>query len=184
MEWLQKTRRSTSALVLTLFRIGGGGAKRPPTSFSPVTSTNIGIKPRNFLIFSLTHFPHRCRILSLYLVLFPNYWTWAKINPQQKWFFWSNLQKFEVVITSLIEILELPNFDQVTRSTILFESRDRNLLMTSMTKNYDVIIFFQNAFILWKPEVALFADIIKIVTMFIKIIFKDSIEVKRITNHV
>ena len=31
-------------LILTLFRIEGG-AKKPPTSFSPVTFTNLGISP-------------------------------------------------------------------------------------------------------------------------------------------
>ena len=34
------------------------------------------------------------------------------------------------------------------------------------------------------PGVAIFADIIKIVTMFIKTIIKDSIKVKRIRNYV
>ena len=38
-----------------------------------------------------------------------------------------------------------------------------------MGKNYDIIIF-----ILRKPRPPIFADIVKIVTMFIKIIFKDS----------
>ena len=46
---------------LTLFRLGGGGgggeAKRPtPTSFSPVTSTDVGISPKNFLTFSFNPF--------------------------------------------------------------------------------------------------------------------------------
>ena len=35
---------------------GGGWAKRPPTSFSPVTSTNVGISPENFLSFSFNPF--------------------------------------------------------------------------------------------------------------------------------
>ena len=34
------------------------------------------------------------------------------------------------------------------------------------------------------PEVSIFADIIKIVTIFIKTIFKDSGKVKRIRNYV
>ena len=35
----------------------GAGAKRaPPTSFSPVTSTNVGFGPQNFLIFSFNPF--------------------------------------------------------------------------------------------------------------------------------
>ena len=33
---------------LTLCRIGGGAKKPPPTSFSPVTSTNVGISHQNF----------------------------------------------------------------------------------------------------------------------------------------
>ena len=32
----------------------------------------------------------------------------------KKWFFWSNPYKIEIVITSLIEMLELPNFRQMT----------------------------------------------------------------------
>ena len=36
---------------------GGGGAKRPtPTSFSPVTSTNVGTSPQNSLNFSFNPF--------------------------------------------------------------------------------------------------------------------------------
>ena len=34
---------------LTLFRLGGGEAKRPPTSFSPVTSTNVEFTGEAFL---------------------------------------------------------------------------------------------------------------------------------------
>ena len=43
---------------------------------------------------------------------------------------------------------------------------------------------FQNTFILRRPGVAIFADIIKIVTMFTKKIFQDSKKVKRIRNNV
>ena len=42
---------------------------------------------------------------------------------------------------------------------------------------------FQNTFILRRPGVAIFADIIKIVTTFIKTIFKDSRKVKIISNY-
>ena len=48
--------RMTQMIILTLFRIGGWGAKRPPTSFFPVTSTNVGIRPQNFLTFSFSPF--------------------------------------------------------------------------------------------------------------------------------
>ena len=35
---------------------GEGGQKDSPTSFSPVTSTNVGISPWNFLNFSFNSF--------------------------------------------------------------------------------------------------------------------------------
>ena len=47
-----------------------------------------------------------------------------------------------------------------------------------MDRNYDVINVN-----LRRPRVAVFADIIKIVTMFIKTISKDSKNVKRIKNY-
>ena len=43
-----------------------------------------------------------------------------------------------------------------------------------MDRNYDVITFSQNVFILRGPRVAMFGDIIKIVTIFIKKTCKDS----------
>ena len=36
--------------------LGGGGQKDPPKSFSPVTSTNVGLSPQNFLTFSFNTF--------------------------------------------------------------------------------------------------------------------------------
>ena len=53
-----------------------------------------------------------------------------------------------------------------------------------MDRNYDVITFFQKALLLRKPGVAIFADIIEIVTMFIKTILKISGKVRRIRNYV
>ena len=35
---------------------GGGGAKNPPTGFSHLTSTNVGIFPQNSLNFSFNFF--------------------------------------------------------------------------------------------------------------------------------
>ena len=47
-------------IMLTLFRKGrwrGGGTKSPPpTSFSPVTFTNVGLSTQNFLTFSFNPF--------------------------------------------------------------------------------------------------------------------------------
>ena len=87
-------------------------------------------------------------------------------------------------MTSLIEILELPNFGHMTTSIIWFESRDKILLVTSWAEIMMSWPFFQNIFILQKPGVAIFADIIKVVTVFSKTIFKNSRKVKWIRNYV
>ena len=42
--------------------------------------------------------------------------------------------KIEAMVTSLIEMLELPSFDHMITSTIYFESREKLLLMTSWTE--------------------------------------------------
>ena len=50
---------SEEPMALTLFRIGGWGGGRqkgPLTSFSHLTSTNVGISPQNFLTFSFNAF--------------------------------------------------------------------------------------------------------------------------------
>ena len=52
-----------------------------------------------------------------------------------------------------------------------------------MDKNNDVIGSILKYLILRRSGVAIFADIIKIVTMFIKAIIKDSKKVKRIRNY-
>ena len=52
-----------------------------------------------------------------------------------------------------------------------------------MDRNYDVITFFQNTLTLRKSGAAIFADIVKIVTIFIKTIIQD-LKVKRIRNYV
>ena len=50
---------------IPLNRIQDGGQKAPlPTSFLPVTSTNAGISPQNFLTFLL----HKCKITMSYLM--------------------------------------------------------------------------------------------------------------------
>ena len=55
--------------------------------------------------------------------------------------------------------------------------------MTSWTEIMTSKPFFQNTFIFRRPGVDIFAEIIKIVTMFIETITKDSRKVKRIRNY-
>ena len=77
-------------------------------------------------------------------------------------------------------MLELPDFGHMATSTILFESRSKMKLVTSSAEVKKSSPLFQSAFILRRPKLAAFDDIIEIVTMFIKTIFKDSKKVKRI----
>ena len=53
-----------------------------------------------------------------------------------------------------------------------------------MDRNYDVMTIILKYLILKRPGVVIFVDIIKVVTMFIKTITKDSRTVKRIRNYV
>ena len=91
---------------LTLSRMGGG-QKGPPTSFSPVTSTNVKkLTPKTFWLLDLTLLTDWCKISSSYLIPVPNYWPWTKTIPQKRRFFWSNPYKIVVMITSLVKTLE------------------------------------------------------------------------------
>ena len=57
-----------------------------------------------------------------------------KDHLSKKVVFWSNAYKTEMIMTtSLIEVLELPNFDHMTTSKIYFESYNKFLLMTLQT---------------------------------------------------
>ena len=58
-------------------------------------------------------------------------------------------------------MLELANFGHKATSKILLESRDKSLLVTSWTEIIMSSPLFQNTFILMRPSVANFAEIIK-----------------------
>ena len=76
---------------------------------------DVGISHQNFQTFLVLIFlPYCCKIARPYLVPVPNYWTWTKTNPQKKWFFRWNPYKIEIMITSVVEMLELPNFGHMT----------------------------------------------------------------------
>ena len=95
--------------MLTLFRMGLG----PPTlakSFSPVTSTNVEISPKNFLIFSFSPFATQVLIFKAIPSASPKLLNLNQDQSSKKWFFWSNPYIIEVMITSLIEMLLKWNF--------------------------------------------------------------------------
>ena len=136
----------------------GGFAKRPCTCFSHVTSTNAGISLNSFWLLHLTSLPHLCQILRPYLAPVPNYWSWNRSTPQKNRFFWSNPYKIKVMITSLIVMLELPNFGHMTSFTVWFESRDKVFLVASWTEIMTSQPLYQNVFILRRPTVANFVN--------------------------
>ena len=113
----------TFSLPLTLFGMGGGGggAKRPPNyKFFPCNFYKRKTQPPKISDFQFQLICHTG-------VKFQGHTQW------QSWFFWSNSYKIEVMITFLIEMLELTNFCHMTTYTVSFESRDKSLLVTSQS---------------------------------------------------
>ena len=92
----------------------GGG---PPTSFFPVTYTNIGNSSQNFLTFSFNPFATLVSNSKAIPSVSPKLLNLNQDHSSKKWFFWSNPYKIEVMIASLIEMLELPNFGHIITST-------------------------------------------------------------------
>ena len=92
---------------------GREGAKRPPpphphthlTVLFSVTSANAEIRPKNFLTFSFN---------TLVPITSPKLLTLSQDHPSEKRF----PHKIEVIITSLTEMVELPNFDHMTAFTL------------------------------------------------------------------
>ena len=78
-------------------------------------------------------------------------------------FFWSNPYKTELVITSLIEMLELTKLWSHDHIYNIIGLTKKKFLVTSWTE-----IMMSIYLISRKPRVAIFAEIFKIVTMFIK----------------
>ena len=98
--------------------VGGGSKKVPSTSSSPVTSTNVGFGPQNFLTFSLN--PLVTLMLNFKFVpsARPKLLNLNQDHPSKKQFFWSSPDKIQVMITFLIEMLQLPNFSHMISSII------------------------------------------------------------------
>ena len=67
-------------------------------------------------------------------------------HPQKKWFFWSNPYKIEIIISTLLQMLELPNCGHITTSTTQFESRLKIFVDDLREINYGVIVFILKYF--------------------------------------
>ena len=86
------------------------GQKDRPSSFSPVTSTNVGISLRNILTFSFNHFPNWHKISKPYLVPVPNYWTWTNNAPPKNWLFKKDVKELSWMSHRVIRFWFLLNF--------------------------------------------------------------------------
>ena len=88
-----------------------------PYQFFPCNSTNVGISPQNFQTFSFN--PLATLVLNFKFVpsVCPKLLNLNQDHPSKK-----------------ADMLELPNCDHMTTSAILFESRDKILLVTSLTE--------------------------------------------------
>ena len=85
------------------------------TNFSPLTSIKVGISPKNFLTFSFNPFGgQNLKVVSSVSLKL------LSLNQEcpQKIAFWSIPYKIEVLITSLIVMLQLPYFGHRTTSSI------------------------------------------------------------------
>ena len=120
-----------------------GEQKGSPTNFSPVTSKNVGLSPQNFLSFSFNPFVTLMQNFKFIPSVSPKLLNLNQDHPSKKVFLWSSPYKIVLI------------------STISLESHDKILLVTSWRLS-------RNIFILRRPGAANFADIIKILTMFIK----------------
>ena len=97
----------------------GEGKKVLPTSFSLVTSTHVGFGPQNFLTFSFNPFTTLMQNFKFVPSASPELLNLNEDHPsKKKRFFWSNPYKIEVMITFLIEMLQLPNFGHMITSII------------------------------------------------------------------
>ena len=79
-------------------------------------------------------------------------------------------------MTSVIEMLELPNFGHMNTSTIQFESHDK-IFQNAVNTNYDVVTFISK-YIYFKKAQS-FVEIIKTIIT-VKAVFKDSKKVKKL----
>ena len=95
-----------------------GGKKVPPISFSSVTSANVGISPQSVLTFSFDPFATLVQNFKVEPISSPKLLNLNQDYPSKKGFYWSNLYKIELMMTSLTEMLELPNFSHMTTFTL------------------------------------------------------------------
>ena len=115
--------------VSTVFRMkeggggGEGGGKRTSLPIFPLKLLQTwDLAPKSFWLLVLIFLPHWCKISGPYVVPVPTVLNLNQDYPSRNMFFWSNPYKIEVLLTSVIEMLQLRNFGHMTIFTIWFES--------------------------------------------------------------
>ena len=165
-------RLQRNVSLTCFFNMGGN----MPTSFSLVTSTNLG------------------EFFNTFTTLVQNFKAISSTSPKllnltqdhhsKKVFFRSILYKIEVRIIFShrnVRVTKLWSDDCIYNTIWVMWS---DFADGVMDRNYDVITLFKITFISRRSRVTTFADIIKIITMFIKTIFKGSKKVKRFRNYI
>ena len=90
----------------------------PSTCLSPVAYTNVGISSQNFLILSFNPFATSVSNFKTIPSVRTKSLDLHQDYPSKKCFFFRlNICNIEVMISSLIEMLELPNLIHMTTST-------------------------------------------------------------------
>ena len=105
----------------------------PTTSFSTVTPTNVGTRSQIFLTFRFNYFTALVWNFKAIPSVISKLLNLNQKKPSKNWFFWWNPYKIDVMITSVINLQELPSFGHMTTHTTEFESCDKTLLVTSWT---------------------------------------------------
>ena len=77
-------------------REGERGHKDPPTSFSPVTSTNIGLSQQNIMSFSFNSFDTLVQNFKVILSANPKLLNLSQDQPSKKFFSGQNLIKMRL----------------------------------------------------------------------------------------
>ena len=166
--------------------MGGGGEDKKvlPASFSPVTSTNIGISPKNILNFSFTPFDRLVQNFKFVPSASRKLFNLSQDHPSKKAVFLDkSLQSwgYDNLPSTNARATKLWSHDHI-HNILWFMWQ--SLLVTSYIEYRTEEPLFQNTVILRRAGVPIFADIIKTLTTFVIIIYKDSRKIKMNRNYV
>ena len=97
-----------------------GGGKKPPSPYQSFLCKfyKRWIWPQNFLTFNFNPFATLVQNFKFVPSASTKLLNVNQDHPSKKGFFWSNPYKIEVMITVLIEMLQLPNFGHMITSII------------------------------------------------------------------